>query len=191
MRIHRFMLPNEAGEVNNPLRDNIAWFLEAERQKRELPHQHMAELFKTSPGQGLAYRTYIRTMRKRNNVTLRTVEQMAQALEVSIATILVGGAELEPWAHKLTEKSIRARLADIINSERERRNLLRYQMAELLGVSEITFTKLERAAGNISVDTIAAVGDALGRDPATFLFQERRQPAPTGLNRRGRLPRLL
>ncbi|TKB25716.1 MAG: transcriptional regulator, partial [Mesorhizobium sp.] len=109
------MLPNEAGEVNNPLRDNIAWFLEAERQKRELPHQHMAGLFKTSPGQGLAYRTYIRTMRKRNNVTLRTVEQMAQALEVSIATILVGGAELEPWAHKLTEKSIRARLADIIN----------------------------------------------------------------------------
>lgn len=191
MRIHRFMLPNEAGEVNNPLRDNIAWFLEAERQKRELPHQHMAGLFKTSPGQGLAYRTYIRTMRKRNNVTLRTVEQMAQALEVSIATILVGGAELEPWAHKLTEKSIRARLADIINSERERRNLLRYQMAELLGVSEITFTKLERAAGNISVDTIAAVGDALGRDPATFLFQERRQPAPTGLNRRGRSPRLL
>ncbi|TIV50083.1 MAG: helix-turn-helix transcriptional regulator [Mesorhizobium sp.] len=185
------MLPNEAGEVNNPLRDNIAWFLEAERQKRELPHQHMAELFKTSSGQGLAYRTYIRTMRKRNNVTLRTVEQMAQALEVSIATLLVGGAKLKPWAHKLTEKSIRARLADIIISERERRKLLRYQMAELLGVSEITFTKLERAAGNISVDTIAAVGDALGRDPATFLFQERRQPAPTGLNRRGRSPRLL
>ncbi|RRH99691.1 XRE family transcriptional regulator [Mesorhizobium tamadayense] len=184
------MLPNEAGEVNNPLRDNIAWFLEAEREKRELLHQHMAELFKTSPGQGLAYRTYIRTMRKQNNVTLRTVEQMARALEVSIATILVGGAKLQPWAHELTEKSIRARLADIINSERERRNLLRYQMAELLGVSEITFTKLERAAGNISVDTIAAVGDALGRDPATFLFRKRRQPAPTGLNRRGRSPRL-
>lgn len=180
MRIHRFMLPNEAGEVNNPLRDNIAWFLEAERRKRKLRHQHMAELFKTSPGQGLAYRTYIRTMRKRNNVTLRTVEQMAQALEVSIATLLVGGAAVEPWAHELTEKSIRARLAAIIDSERKRRNLVRYQMAELLGVSEITFTKLERASGNISVDTIAAVGEALGRDPATFLFQEpdsQHQPA--------------
>lgn len=180
MRIHRFMLPNEAGEVNNPLRDNIAWFLETERRRRKLRHQHMAELFKTSPGQGLAYRTYIRTMRKRNNVTLRTVEQMAQALEVSIATLLVGDAAVEPWAHKLTEKSIRARLAAIINSERKRRNLVRYQMAELLGVSEITFTKLERASGNISVDTIAAVGEALGRDPATFLFREpdsQHQPA--------------
>ncbi|WP_287181352.1 helix-turn-helix transcriptional regulator [Mesorhizobium sp.] len=140
----------------------------------------MAELFKTSPGQGLAYRTYIRTMRKRNNVTLRTVEQMAQALNVSIATLLVGGAAVEPWAHKLTETSIRARLAAIIDSERKRRNLVRHQMAELLGVSEITFTKLERANGNISVDTIAAVGEALGRDPATFLFREpdgQHQPA--------------
>ncbi|WP_292227120.1 helix-turn-helix transcriptional regulator [Mesorhizobium sp.] len=140
----------------------------------------MAELFKTSPGQGLAYRTYIRTMRKRNNVTLRTVEQMAQALAVSIATLLVGGAAVEPWAHKLTETSIRARLAAIIDSERKRRNLVRHQMAELLGVSEITFTKLERANGNISVDTIAAVGEALGRDPATFLFREpdgQHQPA--------------
>ncbi|WP_292721400.1 helix-turn-helix transcriptional regulator [Mesorhizobium sp.] len=140
----------------------------------------MAELFKTSPGQGLAYRTYIRTMRKRNNVTMRTVEQMAQALQVSIATLLVGGAAVEPWAHKLTETSIRARLAAIIDSERKRRNLVRHQMAELLGVSEITFTKLERANGNISVDTIAAVGEALGRDPATFLFREpdgQHQPA--------------
>ncbi|TIS18491.1 MAG: helix-turn-helix domain-containing protein [Mesorhizobium sp.] len=173
-------MPNEEGEVNNPLRDNIAAVLDTERRKRKLRHQQMAELFKTSPGQGLAYRTYIRTTRKRNNVTLRTLEQMAQALQVSIATLLVGGAEVEPWAHKLTEKSIRARLATIINSERERRNLVRYQMAELLGVSEITFTKLERADGNVSVDTIAAIGEALGRDPATFLFQEpdsQHQPA--------------
>ncbi|WP_036263596.1 helix-turn-helix transcriptional regulator [Mesorhizobium sp. WSM2561] len=174
------MQPNEAGEVNNPLRDNIAAFLETERRKRKHRHQDMAELFKTSPGQGLAYRTYIRTTKKRNNVTLRTLENMAQALQVSIATLLVGGAEVEPSAHKLTEKSIRTRLAAIINSERERRNLLRYQMAELLGISEITFTKLERATGNVSVDTIAAVGEALGRDPATFLFQEsdsQHQPA--------------
>ncbi|TIN16221.1 MAG: helix-turn-helix transcriptional regulator [Mesorhizobium sp.] len=173
-------MPNEEGEVNNPLRDNIAALLDTERRKRKLRHQQMAELFKTSPGQGLAYRTYIRTTKKRNNVTLRTLEQMAQALQVSIATLLVGGAEVEPWAHKLSEKSIRARLADIIKSERERRNLVRYQMAELLGVSEITFTKLERADGNVSIDTIAAIGEALGRDPATFLFQEsdsQHQPA--------------
>ncbi|WP_292502330.1 helix-turn-helix transcriptional regulator [Mesorhizobium sp.] len=166
--------------MNNPLRDNIAAVLDTERRKRKLRHQQMAELFKISPGQGLAYRTYIRTTKKRNNVTLRTLEQMAQALQLSIATLLVGGAEVEPWAHRLSEKSIRARLAGIINSERERRNLVRYQMAELLGVSEITFTKLERADGNVSVDTIAAIGEALGRDPATFLFQEsdsRHQPA--------------
>ncbi|MGX5806237.1 helix-turn-helix domain-containing protein [Bradyrhizobium sp. Arg314] len=174
------MLPNEAGEVNNPLRDNIAAFLESERRKRKLRHQQMAELFRTSPGQGLAYRTYIRTTRKRNNATLQTVEHMAQALQVSIATLLVGGAKVEPWAHKLTEKSIRTRLAAIINNERERRNLLRYQMAELMGVSKITFTKLERATGNVSIDTIAAVGKALGRNPATFLFEEsdsQHQPA--------------
>ncbi|RWX59468.1 XRE family transcriptional regulator [Mesorhizobium sp. M4B.F.Ca.ET.089.01.1.1] len=173
------MLPNEAGEVNNPLRDNIGSFLEIERRRRKLRHQQMAELFKTSPGQGLAYRTYIRTTRKRNNVTLRTVEHMAQALQVSIATLLVGGAEVEPWAHNLTEKSIRGRLAGIINSERERRNLLRYQMAELLGVSEITLNKLADADGNVSVDTIAAIGEALSRDPATFLFEDSdsQQPA--------------
>ncbi|WP_292326177.1 helix-turn-helix transcriptional regulator [Mesorhizobium sp.] len=113
-------------------------------------------------------------------MTLRTIEQMAQALQVSIATLLVGSAEVEPWAHKLTERSIRARLAVIINSERERRNLLLYQMAELLGVSEITLNKLADADGNVSVDTIAAIGKALGRDPATFLFEQsdsQHQPA--------------
>ncbi|RUW57642.1 transcriptional regulator, partial [Mesorhizobium sp. M4B.F.Ca.ET.049.02.1.2] len=50
--------------MNNPLRDNIGAFLEIERRRRKLRHQQqMAGLFKTSPGQGLAYRTYIRTMR--------------------------------------------------------------------------------------------------------------------------------
>jgi transcriptional regulator with XRE-family HTH domain len=172
------MLPNEAGEVNNPLRHNIGSFLETERRRRKLRHQQMAGLFKTSPGQGLAYRTYIRTAKKRNNVTLRTIEQMAQAMQVSIATLLVGSAEVEPWAHKLTEKSIRARLANIINSERERRNLFLYQMAELLGVSEITLNKLAEADGNVSVDTIAAVGKALGRDPVTFLFEDSESQHP-------------
>jgi transcriptional regulator with XRE-family HTH domain len=43
-------------------------------------------------------------------------------------------------------------------------------MAALLGVAQMTYTKLERGQGNISVDTIAGIAGALGRDPATFLF---------------------
>ncbi|ESW64914.1 helix-turn-helix transcriptional regulator [Mesorhizobium sp. C280B] len=44
-------------------------------------------------------------------------------------------------------------------------------MAELSGVAEATFTKLERASGNISGDTIAAVAKAL-LDPSD-LFSNR------------------
>jgi DNA-binding XRE family transcriptional regulator len=166
------MPPNEEGEVDNPLRDNIATFLEAERSRRKLRHQYMAELFRTSPGEGLAYRTYIKTIRRRNNVTLHTLGLMGQALGVSIAAFLIGSAKVDPSAHTLDESSIRRRLARIINEERERRELPRYEMATLLGVAELTYTKLERATGNVSVDTIAAIARALGRDPATFLFQE-------------------
>jgi transcriptional regulator with XRE-family HTH domain len=44
-------------------------------------------------------------------------------------------------------------------------------MAVLLGVSQMTYTKLERGKGNISIDTIAGVAGALKRDPTTFLFR--------------------
>lgn len=163
---------NERGEVDNPLRANIAACLEAERNRRKLRHQHFAELFRTAPGEGLAYRTYIQIIRQKNNVTLRTLDRMAKALDLSIATLLAGDADLQPSAHHLNAESIRTRLANVINTERKRGNLLRYEMAERLGVSDITFTKLERAAGNVSVDTIAAIAIALDQDPATFLFRE-------------------
>ncbi|MET3595190.1 hypothetical protein ABID26_004602 [Mesorhizobium shonense] len=47
-------------------------------------------------------------------------------------------------------------------------------------MSEITLNKFADADGNVSVDTIAAIGKALGRDPATFLFEQsdsQHQPA--------------
>ncbi|MGX5831962.1 helix-turn-helix domain-containing protein [Mesorhizobium sp. 43Arga] len=136
----------------------------------------MAKLFQTAPGQGLAYRAYIRTVRKRNNVTLRTLEQMAKALDLSIAIMLSGDAHIEPWAYVLSAKSICTRLANIIDSERECPNLPRHGMAAPVGVSEVTYSKLERATGNISVDTIAGVAKALDLDPPTFFFIER-EPA--------------
>ncbi|BAB54616.1 helix-turn-helix domain-containing protein [Mesorhizobium japonicum] len=172
VRTHRFMKRNGKGEVDNPLRANIATVLEAERRQRRLRHQDMAKLFHTSPGKGLAYRTYIKTARRKNNVTLRTLDMMARSLRISIATLLTAKTDIEPWVHELGDQSIRKRLGAIINSERERRNLLRYQMAELIGVSEITFAKLERGAGNISVDTIAGIAKSLCLDPTAFLFQD-------------------
>jgi len=131
----------------------------------------MAALFRSSRGQGLSYRTYIETCRQNNNVTLRTLEFMARALGVSIAAMLAGDAKIEDWARSLGTDDIRRRLADIINKERANRDLLRKEMAALLGVSQMTYTKLERAQGNISIDTIAGIAGALKRDPATFLFR--------------------
>ncbi|WP_156953496.1 helix-turn-helix domain-containing protein [Aquamicrobium defluvii] len=170
VRAHRFIKKNEEGIVNNPLRSNIAAFLESERGRRNLFHQDMAALLRSSHGEGLSYRTYIQTCRQNNNVTLRTLEFMAAALEVSIATMLAGDAKIDDWVHALGDDDIRRRLADIINEERSERGLLRKEMAALLGVAQMTYTKLERGQGNISVDTIAGIAGALGRDPATFLF---------------------
>jgi transcriptional regulator with XRE-family HTH domain len=171
VRVHRFIKKNEEGIVNNPLRANVAAFLESERARRNLFHQDMAALFRSSRGLGLSYRTYIETSRQNNNVTLRTLEFMARALDVSIAAMLAGDAKIEDWAHALGDDDIRRRLAGVINNERLDRRLLRKEMAELLGVAQMTYTKLERGQGNISVDTIAGIAGALKRDPATFLFR--------------------
>ncbi|BAV52588.1 Putative uncharacterized protein (plasmid) [Mesorhizobium loti] len=159
--------------MDNPLRANIAKVLKAERRQRRLRHQDMAQLFHTSPGKGLAYRTYIKTARRKNNITLRTLDMMARSLRISIATLLTAKTDIEPWVHELGDQAIRRRLGAFINGERDHRNLLRYQMAELIGVSEMTLAKLERGAGNISVDTIAGIAKSLCLDPATFLFQDR------------------
>lgn len=176
MRLHRFMDRDDAGLVNNPLRINIALTLERERAKRGLSHMHMAELFRTAEGEKLAYRTYIQTVRQKNNVTLTTLQIMANGLHVSVAELLSGGKKLPEWAHQLDETAIRKRLAHIIDMERQRRNMLRYEMAELIGVAEATFMKLERASGNISVDTIAAIAKALKLDPTMFLFRDEVPP---------------
>ncbi|MER8823224.1 helix-turn-helix domain-containing protein [Mesorhizobium sp. M0991] len=170
------MKRDDAGVVNNPLRANIALTLERERAKRGLSHMHMAELFRTADGEKLAYRTYIQTVRQKNNVTLTTLQIMAEGLQVSFAELLAGGKKVPEWAHRLDDNAIRKRLARIIDFERQRRTLHRYEMAELIGVAEATFTKLERASGNISVDTIAAIAKALKLNPATFLFSEKIPP---------------
>ncbi|MER8536419.1 helix-turn-helix domain-containing protein [Mesorhizobium sp. M1005] len=185
-----------AGVVDNPLRVNIATTLERERARRGLSHMHMAELFRTVEGERLAYRTYIQTVRQKNNVTLTTLQIMASGLHVSVADLLAGGKKLPEWAHQLDENAIRKRLAHIIDIERKRRTLLRYEMAELIGVAEATFMKLERASGNISVDTIAAIAKALKLDPATFLFSDKVPPstdlpvsdAPGGVGSHFRVP---
>lgn len=170
------MKRDDGGVVNNPLRANIALTLERERARRGLSHMHMAELFRTAEGEKLAYRTYIQTVRQKNNVTLTTLQIMANGLHVSVAELLYGGKKLPEWARQLDETAIRKRLAHIIDMERQRRNMLRYEMAELIGVAEATFMKLERASGNISVDTIAAIAKALKLDPATFLFRDKVPP---------------
>ncbi|KQU81793.1 hypothetical protein ASD12_32435 [Mesorhizobium sp. Root102] len=164
------MKRDKKGRTDNPLRTNIARLLREERRSRGIRHQDMAKLLHAAPGEGLAYRTYIRTVERRNNITLTTLEHMAQALGLSIADFLAGQADIETWAHRLDANSILARLGQIINNQRKQRDLFCYQMAELLGVSEATFTKLQRGTGNVSVDTIAAVANVLGRNPATFLF---------------------
>jgi len=171
------MKRDDAGLVNNPLRANIAVTLERERAKRGLSHMHMAELFRTADGEKLAYRTYIQTVRQKNNVTLTTLQVMANGLQLSVAGLVIGGKKVPEWAHRLDDNAIRKRLAHIIDFERQRRTLHRYEMATLIGVAEATFTKLERASGNVSVDTIAAIAKALKLDPATFLFSEKIPPA--------------
>ncbi len=170
VRIHRFMIPNEEGDVDNPLRENIAAFMEAERKRRKFRHQDMAELFRNGSGQGLSYRTYIQTFRRKNNVTLKTLGIMAEGLDASIASLLIGKDVVEPWAHKLDDPALRERLALILTRERESRGMSRVDMYKLIGVAEATYQKLERGRDNVSVDTLAAIAKSLKRNPATFLF---------------------
>ncbi len=101
------MKRDDAGVVNNPLRTNIALTLERERAKRGLSHMHMAELFRTAEGEKLAYRTYIQTVRQKNNVTLTTLQIMASGLQVSFAGLLAGGKKVPEWAHQLDDNAIR------------------------------------------------------------------------------------
>ena len=104
------MKRDDGGVVNNPLRANIALTLERERARRGLSHMHMAELFRTAEGEKLAYRTYIQTVRQKNNVTLTTLQIMANGLQVSFAGLLAGGKKVPEWAHRLDDYAIRKRL---------------------------------------------------------------------------------
>lgn len=172
MRTKRELEKNREGEVINPLRENISTFLESERKRRGLNHQEMASLFRTQDGEGLAYGTYIGTVRKRINVTLRTVAQMSLALDVSIADLLMAGKQIEPWTRSLTEMDVMQRLAAIVEGQRNERGMTRRALAAYIGITEVTYTKIERAAGNVSVDTLAMIAKALGLDPVTFLFKQ-------------------
>jgi hypothetical protein len=46
VRAHRFIKKNDEGIVDNPLRANIAAFLERERGRKKLFHQDMAALLR-------------------------------------------------------------------------------------------------------------------------------------------------
>ncbi|WP_244840110.1 hypothetical protein [Mesorhizobium sp. 131-2-5] len=61
----------------------------------------------------LAYRTDIQTVRQKNNVTLTTLQIMANGLQVSFAGLLAGGKKVPEWAHRLDDNAIRKRLAHI------------------------------------------------------------------------------
>jgi hypothetical protein len=85
VRLHRFMPINEDGTAANPLRAYIARVIERERRERRLKHKEMLLLFRKNADHRLGLSTYYKTLHRKNNLTLSTVQILADGLGLSVA----------------------------------------------------------------------------------------------------------
>lgn len=77
----------------------------------------------------------------------------------------------------------RARLGANVRDLRVRRKLTQEALGERAGLSHKFIGEVERGLGNPSVESVAAIANALGADIAD-LFGEARRPAPYDASRR-------
>ncbi|PJO48218.1 transcriptional regulator [Ochrobactrum sp. MYb29] len=165
------MAADEGGAVPNPLRDNIAICLENERAKRKLNRkQFVALLREDAPEKRFSYGTYINTINKKNNITLRSLEHIAKTLDISIGDLLYGKQPAPAWVRKLNALDIRTLLAIEAEKARDARRMSKVGFANFLGLAEVTYGKISDKKANFTIDTIAAIAIGLEMKPLKFLF---------------------
>lgn len=168
MRTHRLIKNGNTGEVRNPIRDNIAHFLDKERKRLGLNH-HQMWLKIGGDDEGFARTTYLDTIRGENNITLRTLEDLAGRLDTSIAE-LFGVKDIEPIMRTYKTDELHERLANFVESERVMRRMLRKEITKQIEVSYVTYLRIMNRDGNMAIDTIAGIAKALRVDPVSYLF---------------------
>lgn len=156
---------------NSPIRTNIAHVLNAKRESEGLKMKEAVELIKRhSVDEKFSYRTYFLTVRSENNLTLSTVALFSRALNISIAELLFPPDVVQPWTYAFTEQMVKDKIASNIELIREQRQLHKKACAELIGVGEPTYYKIERAVQNLTLDTIETIAVRLRLTPQWLMF---------------------
>jgi transcriptional regulator with XRE-family HTH domain len=161
--------------LENPERDamqaQIAAKLEEERNRRKLTNRDLVALIKRFASEKeFSYRTYFLTMRQQQNLTLGTVALFARALELSVAELLLPAARLEPWMKRLDLQQIKENIARSVDGYRKRKNLLKKDVADIIGISVVTYYKIEQAQQNLTLAIIGLIASRLGMPPAALLL---------------------
>ncbi|RWG47940.1 MAG: XRE family transcriptional regulator [Mesorhizobium sp.] len=161
--------------MENPERDamqaQIAEKLEEERQRRKLTNRDFVALIKRFASEKeFSYRTYFLTMRQEQNLTLATVALFARALEISVAELLLPAARLEPWMKRLDLQQIKDNIARSVDGYRKRKNLMKKDVADLIGISVVTYYKIEQAQQNLTLAIIGLIASRLGIPTAALLL---------------------
>lgn len=173
---HRLIKNGKTGEIVNPIRNNIASFIETERKRLGLnPYQMWLRL--RGDDEGFARATYLDTVSGVNNITLRTLESLADKLETSMAD-LFGVKDIEPIMRTYKTDELHKRLADFVEQERLARKMLRKEIAAKMEVSYVTYLRIMNLSGNMAVDTLAGIAKSLRADPVTFLFEDHKHDNP-------------
>ena len=161
--------------LENPERDvmqaQIAAKLEEERNRRKLTNRDFVALIKRFASEKeFSYRTYYLTMRQGQNLTLETVALFARALEISMAELLLPEDLLEPWMKRLDLQQIKDNIARAVDGYRKRKNLMKKDVADLIGISVVTYYKIEQAQQNLTLAIIGLIANRLGMQPAALLL---------------------
>jgi transcriptional regulator with XRE-family HTH domain len=161
--------------LDNPERDamqaQIAAKLEEERQRRNLSNRDFVALIKSLASEKeFSYRTYYLTMRQEQNLTLATVALFARALEISVAELLLPPAVLEPSMKRLDVQQIKDNIARALNAFRSRKDMLKKEVADLIGISVVTYYKIEQGQQNLTLAIIGMIAKGLGVPTAALLL---------------------
>jgi transcriptional regulator with XRE-family HTH domain len=158
----------------NPERDamqaQIAAKLDEERKRRNLSNRDFVALIKSFANEReFSYRTHFLTMRQKQNLTLGTVALFAQALEISVAELLLPAAALDPWMKRLDVQQIKDNIARALDIHRKRKNMMKKDVAELIGISLPTYYNIEQAQQNLTLAVIGLISSRLGMPIAALL----------------------
>ena len=155
----------------NAMQAQIAAKLEEERQRRNLSNRDFVALIKSFASEKeFSYRTYYLTKRQEQNLTLGTVALFARTLEISVAELLLPAAALEPSMKRLDVQQIKDNIARAVNAFRSRKDMMKKDVADLIGISVVTYYKIEQGQQNLTLAIIGIIGKGLGVPTAALLL---------------------